>query len=64
MASFYMILAGIAIAFVVSLIFELALLKIYGLFQRGVKENNRLKIWWSFSSAIFLLSMVVFLFSR
>ncbi len=64
MDTFYMLLVVIATAFVTSLIFGFALVKIYGLFQRGVRENNQWKIWWSFSSVVFLFAMVVFLFSK
>lgn len=58
------ILVKIASAFVTSLIFGFAALKIYGLFQRGVKENNKWKIWWSYSCVLFLLTMIIFLYSR
>lgn len=58
------ILVKIVTAFVTSLIFGFAALKAYGLFQRGVRENNQLKIWWSCSCAVFLLMMIVFLFAR
>lgn len=64
MDTFYMLLVVIASAFVTSLIFGYALVKIYGLFQKGVKENNKVKIWWSFSSAVFLFAIVVFIFSK
>ncbi|OGN64717.1 MAG: hypothetical protein A3E80_05940 [Chlamydiae bacterium RIFCSPHIGHO2_12_FULL_49_9] len=64
MGSFSEILIRIFIGFVAALGYGFAFLKIYELFRRGVHQNNRAKIWWAFSSAIFLLILIVYLFSQ
>jgi hypothetical protein len=58
----YSILAQFGIALIVSLLFGLALFKSYQLFQQGKRENSSIKIWWSFSSMIFILAAVILLF--
>jgi hypothetical protein len=53
----------IAIGFITSMGFGLGLLKTYDLFRRALKENNRFKLWWAFTSTSFFLILVVYLFS-
>lgn len=58
------ILIRIAMAFVVSMGYGVSFLIFYEQIRKGIKENNRLRIWASFSGATFLLIMIVFLFSN
>ena len=53
----------IIIGFIASMGFGFGLLKTYDLFRRALKENNRMKLWWAFTSASFFLVLVVYLFS-
>ncbi len=50
-------------SFLVAMIFGLAFLKSYELYQKGIKEHDRLKIWWSFTSFVFLFMMIIFLYT-
>jgi hypothetical protein len=58
------LLTQIGTGFTVSLAFGFAALKIYDLFIRAFREQNRLKIWWAFTSAIFLFVITLFLFTK
>lgn len=58
------LLTEIGIRFSVSVVFGYAALKIYDLFLKALKERNRIKLWWAFTSAIFLLVMIIFLSNK
>lgn len=57
-------LIRLAIGFVTSMGFGLAFLKSYEEFRKAIKTNCRLRLWGAFSSAIFLLILILILFSR
>ena len=61
MASGYDILIPIGIMFAVSLIYGLAALRIYEFFLKALREKSRIKLWWAFTSSIFLFFLIVFL---
>ncbi len=64
MGSVFEILIQVGIRFLVSLVLGLASLKIYDLFLNAFQNRDRLKIWWAFTSSIFLFIMVLFLFTK
>ncbi len=57
-------LIRIAIGFLVSMGFGFAFLKSYDEFRKAIKTNSRLRLWIAFSSAVFLLILILLLFSR
>ncbi len=54
----------IAIIFFSSLFFGFGHLKTYDLFRSALKENNRFKLWWAFTSLSFYFTLVVYVFGN
>lgn len=48
--------------FLASMIGALALIYIFKTFQKALKNNSKLLLWWAFTQALFLLLLILFAF--
>lgn len=60
----YEYLIRIAIGLITSMGFGFAFLKSYEEFRKAIQTNSRLRLWGAFSLAVFLLVLILILFSR